>query len=269
VNFNDIQAVVCDMDGVLWRGDTPLDGMHDFFNFLHDNALPFMLATNNSGRSPAMYVEKIKRLGVDSVRAENIVTSGNATAAFLQGIYPPGTKVHVMGGPGLHDVIREAGFTLVDKGAEAAVIGLWPEMTYDHMRRAALAIRAGARFVATNPDPTFPTPEGLAPGTGSLVAAVQTATDVVPDVIGKPYAPMFDYVLERLGVPAENTLMIGDRLSTDILGGVNAGMKTALVFTGVNTPDDLVESDVQPTAAFDSIKALVTAWRYEGGKRRR
>jgi len=269
VKFDDIQGVVCDMDGVLWRGSEPLPGMTDFFALMHEINMPLMLATNNSSRTPAMYVDKLKGMGVATVTEANIVNSGLATANFLLNEYPIGADVHVFGGEGLHKIIADAGFNPVERGAEVVVVGLSFDFTYQQLAGAVLNIRAGARFIATNPDPTFPSPEGLIPGAGSLVAAVQVASDAEPEIIGKPYAPMFQFALQQMNTDPAATLMIGDRLTTDIEGGQNARMQTALVFTGVTTPDMLVESDIQPTVAYEGLDALVKAWHYEGGKRRR
>ncbi len=269
MNFEDIHGVVCDMDGVLWRGDSPLPGLTDFFALMHEADIPFMLATNNSSKSPAQYIDKFKRLGVHTVQQHNIVNSGLATVHFLQQEYPRGADVHVLGGAGLHDVVREAGFPLVDEGAEVVVVGMDFELTYEKARRATLQIRAGGRFIGTNPDTSFPSPEGLIPGTGSLLAMLTAATDVQPEVIGKPHAPMFAFALAQTGTAPEHTLMIGDRISTDIAGGAGMGMKTALVFSGVSEPTDLIDSDVQPDVAYEDLAALLKAWNYQGGKRRR
>jgi 4-nitrophenyl phosphatase len=269
VKFEDIRGVICDMDGVLWRGGELLPGMEAFFQLMHDADMPYMLASNNSSRSPAQYVEKIGGMGVNTVREDNIVNSGLATANFLTKEYPIGADVHVVGGDGLRQVIAEAGFPLVDDNAEVVVVGLEFDVTYEHLRRATLQIRAGARFIGTNPDPSFPSPEGLIPGAGSIIAAIEVATDVQPEIIGKPYAPMFEYALEKMGTDPAHTLMIGDRISTDIAGAVELGIKTALVFTGVTTPDELVQSDIQPDVAYEDLDALLKAWNYQGGKRRR
>lgn len=269
MEFENIRGVVCDMDGVLWRGMEPLPGLKLFFDMLHDMDAPFMLATNNSSKSPAMYVDKLHGMGVTTVREENIVNSGLATANFLLKEYPIGADIHVLGGQGLFDVIREAGFPIVEQGAEVVVAGLHFELTYDMVARATLEINNGARFIGTNADPSYPSSEGMLPGAGSLLAMLETATGITPEVVGKPHAPMFHYALEKMGTAPEETLMIGDRLTTDIEGGINAGMKTALVFTGVTSPELLVESDVQPDVAYEGLDALVKAWNYRGGKRRR
>jgi 4-nitrophenyl phosphatase len=269
LEFENIRGIVADMDGVLWRGTQPLAGLKPFFDMLYDMDAPFMLATNNSSKSPAQYVEKLRGMGIETVAEENIVNSGLATANFLLKEYPIGADVHVLGGVGLFDVVREAGFSIVEKNADVVVAGLDFDVTYDKVARAALEINAGARFIGTNADPSYPSQEGNLPGAGSLLAMLQTATGVSPEVVGKPHAPMFAYALDKMGTQPEETLMIGDRLTTDIEGGINVGMKTALVFTGVTTPDMLVESDIQPDVAYESLEALVKAWNYTGGKRRR
>jgi 4-nitrophenyl phosphatase len=269
VNFDDIQGVVADMDGVLWRGKEPIKGMHEFFELLYDADLPFMLATNNSSRTRTDYVNKLAGMGVTTVTEDNIVTSGTTTVEFLLKEYPIGADIHVLGGPGLHSMVREAGFNIVNEGADVVIVGLATDLTYDNLSRASVNIRAGGRFIATNPDKTFPTPDGLVPGNGALVAAVQAATDVEPEFMGKPYAPMFRTALDRLGTDPSKTIMIGDRLNTDIEGAIGVGMQTVLLLSGVTTTDDLTASDIQPDIAFESIMDVVKAWNYTGGKRRR
>ena len=269
MKFDEIHGVIADMDGVLWRGDQPIKGMQDFFALLADAALPFMLATNNSSKTPSDYIEKLAKMGVTTVTEANIVTSGTATVDFLLREYPIGADVHVLGGAGLHALIAEAGFAIVDNSAEVVVVGLDETLTYDKLKRATLNIRAGARFIATNPDITFPSPEGLAPGNGSIVAALQVATDATPEFIGKPHPPMFKTALATLGTDPASTLMIGDRINTDIQGAQAAGLQTILLLSGVTTTDDMTISDIQPVAAYESIADVVKAWNYTGGKRRR
>lgn len=261
MNFSDIEAVIMDMDGVLWTGDVALPGMADFFTRLRARGIPFALATNNSGKSPATYVQKLAKLGVPDVRDEQIVTSGTATAAYLQTRFPQGTAIHVLGGDGLRQVTAAAGFTLVDEGAAAVVVGLDPQLTYEKLKRAALLIRAGADFIATNQDMTIPVPEGLAPGAGSLVAALRASTEQEPIVtIGKPGAPMFESALQIVGTLPGHTLMIGDRLNTDIEGAVILGLKTALVLTGVSTRADADVAVRPPNGVYENLVALMDAW---------
>lgn len=255
----DITAVVSDMDGVLWRGDEPLPGLLEFFDLLQRQAVPYMLATNNSSKSPADYIRKLARLGVQTVPESAILTSGLATAAYLRERHPAGTRVHVLGGDGLRQAMTQAGFTLVDTDAAIVVCGLDWQLNYDKLQRAAYLIRAGALFVGTNPDTTFPMPEGLSPGAGSIIAAIAAATDREPLIIGKPHTPMFQAALELLGHPPAATLMIGDRLNTDIIGAAQVGMRTALVLSGITTSDELESAPVQPDLIYPDLLALVEA----------
>jgi 4-nitrophenyl phosphatase len=261
MNFSNIEAVVMDMDGVLWTGDVALPGLVPFFDLLRARGIRFALATNNSGKSPATYIEKLAKMGVLGVREDQIITSGTATASYLQTRYAPGTPVHVLGGDGLRQVMAEAGFQVVDQDARAVVVGLDPHLTYERLKRAALLIRAGAEFIATNQDRTIPVPEGLAPGAGSLIAALRAATDCDPAVtIGKPGAPMFEAALSLLETVPENTLMIGDRLNTDIEGAAQLGFKTALVLTGVSTRAEAESVATPPDGVYDNLVALISAW---------
>ncbi len=228
MHLSDINGIIMDMDGVLWRGDVALPGLADFFDFLHARKLPFILASNNSSRTRADYVAKLTKMGITRVTEAEIVTSGTATVDYVQMHYPPGSAVHVLGGDGLKAMMRAAGFSLTDD-ARIVVAGIDFDLTYDKLRRAARLIRDGADFIGTNDDATFPTDDGLVPGAGSILAALKTATDRQPFMIGKPNAPMFDAALRLLGTAPQSTLMIGDRLDTDILGAQQAGLKTALV----------------------------------------
>jgi 4-nitrophenyl phosphatase len=261
MNFSDIEAIVMDMDGVLWTGDVALPGLVPFFDLLRATNIPFALATNNSGKSPATYVQKLAKMGVLDVREDQIITSGTATASYLQTRYAPGTPVHVLGGDGLREIMSEAGFQVVDQDARAVVVGLDPQLTYEKLKRAALLIRAGAEFIATNQDRTIPVPEGLAPGAGSLVAALCASTDQEPLVtIGKPGAPMFEAAVRLLGTAPERTLMIGDRLNTDIEGAARVGLKTALVLTGVSTRAEAESSAHPPDGIYENLVALMDSF---------
>jgi len=266
MNFADIEAVIMDMDGVLWTGDVALPGMAACFAWLWARGLPFALATNNSGKSPATYVEKLAKLGVPGVLDGQIVTSGTATVGYMQAHYPPGSPIHILGGDGLRQVMAAAGFTLVEDGVRAVVVGLDPQLTYDKLKRAALLIRGGADFVATNQDMTIPSPDGLAPGAGSLVAALRATTEREPLVtIGKPGAPMFEAALRVVGTAPQHTLMIGDRLNTDIEGAARLGLKTALVLTGVSTRAEAEVANTPPDGVFDDLPALMAAWGSASG----
>ena len=269
MNFDNITAVISDMDGVLCRGSEKLPGMNRFFDLLREADLPFILLTNNSSRQPTEYVKKLADMGVSDISPDNIVTSTVATIQFLKREYPNGADVHVLGAPALHEMIADAGFNLVEMDSQVTVVAIDRDLTYEKLKVASFNVQNGARFIGTNHDTSFPSPEGLAPGSGSIITAVAVASGVEPQYMGKPHAPMFQIALDRIGADPATTLMIGDRLDTDISGAQHLGMQTALVLSGVTTPDGLVDSDVQPTVAYESMDALVTAWDYQGGKRRR
>jgi 4-nitrophenyl phosphatase len=169
----------------------------------------------------------------------------------------------VVGQEGLAQALAAAGFVLAhptDETADAVVAGIDFGLTYDKLRRATLFIRRGARFIGTNGDLTYPSEVGLVPGAGSILAAIQAATDVAPTVIGKPGRPMFDAAVARLGRPRERTAMLGDRLDTDILGAQRAGLKTILVTTGIDGRDAVEAKGIVPDAVYESLVELVAAW---------
>lgn len=262
MNFDTISGVILDMDGVLWRGEMALPGLDDAFAWLTERAVPYALLTNNSGKTQAQYIEKLARLGIHGVPAERILTSAVATADDLGRQYPAGTRVYVVGMDGLRHALDEAGFDIVDETSDAEIVvaGIDTGLTYATLKHAADLVRSGAEFVGTNGDLTFPAADGLNPGAGTVLAAIQAASGVAPRVIGKPARPMFEAALRLLGTPAERTLMVGDRLDTDIAGAQGAGLATALVLSGITTPDVLATAGVWPDVAYEDLSALVRAW---------
>jgi len=261
IRWSEIDAVISDMDGVLWLDDTPLPGLRELFARLDATRTPYMLATNNSSKTPADYVAKLLKMGIIAVPEAAIITSGTATAAIMRDRYPAGTTVYVVGGAGLRQLLVSAGFLLVERDARVVVVGLDVTLTYDKLKAAAFCLRAGADFIATNDDPALPTPEGLAPGAGSIAAAISTAAGRIPTVIGKPHHPMFNIALARLETRPERTLMVGDRLDTDIAGGAAVGLQTALVMSGVTDHALLADSPTQPDALYRDLADLVQDWQ--------
>ncbi len=256
--LTDITHLISDMDGVLYLGDEPMPRLQEFVAFLRRQAIPFILATNNSSRTPQQYVDKLARMGVE-IFPHEILTSGQATARFLARQYPPGSRVHVFGMASLKQVITDAGFVLADDDVAVVVASIDREITYEKLKRATQLIRGGARFIATNLDPTVPTEDGLAPGTGSMIAALQTASGVTPTAIGKPGAAMFELAMELMGAQPATTAMIGDRLDTDILGAQRAGLKTIFVLSGSNNRTEA--EPYAPDFIFDDLAALLDAWQ--------
>ena len=264
-------ALVIDMDGVLWHGETPLPGLNDFFDTLRGLELPFVLATNNAMKVAEDYTQKLANFGVE-VASERILTSSEATASYLKRTYPDVQEVYVVGEQGLHRAVKEQGFSIVSpeavrNGASAQVVvtGLAREsLTYELVAMASLLVRHGAELVATNADSSYPTELGMMPGAGALLAVITTSTGAEPTVIGKPNAAMFEEALERLGSAAQDTAMIGDRLGTDIKGAKAAGMQTVLVLSGVSSRDDIDSSGISPDFVFEDIQEVSRKLRENG-----
>ena len=250
-----IKALIIDMDGVLWRGDTPLPGFVPFFERLGQKQMPFILATNNASKTQAQYVQKLAKLGVQ-VSPDKIMTSSLATADYLKTQFRPGSKIYVIGTDGIRQAVAEAGFEIAEREVEAVVVGLDFGLTYDKLRTATLLINQGARFIGTNPDLTFPFEGGESPGNGAILAALSAATGQKPMVIGKPEPTIFHLALQRMGAAPDQTAMLGDRLETDILGGQQAGLKTILVLTGITRPEELAGSTIKPDWVFNSLDEL-------------
>ncbi len=259
-----IQNLILDMDGVLWRGETPMPGLAELFARLQQRQMGYMLATNNATKTAEMYSEKLARFGVD-VSPAHIVTSAEATAAYLRQAYDGQTAVtaYVVGERGLHDAITTQGFSImsanqVRNGArpDFVVVGFTRDATYKELAMGALAVQKGARFIGTNPDPSFPSELGPLPGAGALIGFIQIATGVEPTLIGKPGPIMFQQAMQRLGGTPANTAMVGDRLTTDILGAKNAGLQTILLLSGISTREDVEKLGIYPDFIFADIAEL-------------
>lgn len=270
-NLADARGVLFDLDGVVYLGSTPLPGAQAVFDWLEQNSRPFCLVTNNSTRTPRQYQDRLRAMGI-RVPLPTVFTSALATAQFLKRQYPDGAGVYVIGEVGLQEALAEDGFWMDEKRPSIVCVGLDQDLTYAKLQMACLAIRAGARFVGTNPDRTLPTEIGLVPGNGATLAALRTCTDVEPMVIGKPSATMIDLAIERIGVPKDSTVIIGDRLDTDIEAGAAAGITTVLVLTGVHRLSDVPDFPVAPDFVVENLiefqEALagrVVARRYRPG----
>lgn len=248
------------MDGVLYRGNQPLAGVAELLAVLDARGVAYACVTNNATMTPAQFSQKLAVMGI-TMPSERIITSPVATRRYLEGETRPGTPAYYIGMEGVRAAMFDDGFLVLDEQQpEFVVVGLDTEATYAKFRIATLAIRAGARFIATNADTSLPTAEGIVPGAGALQALLTAATGVTPFVIGKPSAPMFLLAIDVLGADPARTLTVGDRLDTDILGAKHANVASALVLTGVTTRADLAESDLQPDAVFEDLPALAAAW---------
>jgi 4-nitrophenyl phosphatase len=255
-----ITHLIIDMDGVLYRGDQPVPRLGEFFTFMRERPIKFVLATNNSTRTPQEYADKLAQMGV-TVSPDEILVSGQATARFLAREYPRGTRVHVFGMPALKQAMTDEGFTLADEDVQLVVASMDRSVTYEKLKRATLLIRGGARFIATNLDPTNPSEEGLIPGTGTMIAALETASGVKPQAIGKPQPTMYQLAMEQMGASSETTAAIGDRVDTDIIGGKKAGLTTICVLSGSS---DRAEAEAAETdMIFDDIAHLLETWKQQ------
>ncbi|MCA9970869.1 MAG: HAD-IIA family hydrolase [Anaerolineales bacterium] len=257
-----LKHLILDMDGVLWRGETPMPGLPDFFDTLRRLDIGFVLATNNATKTAAQYTDKLQRFGVD-VPAAQIVTSAEATAAYLRETYAAGTAVYVVGERGLHDALTAQQFAIVtaDQVRDGfvpalVVVGFNRHVVYRELAMGALAVHKGARFIGTNPDPSFPSELGPLPGAGALLAVIETGTGVAPTVVGKPGPIMFAQAMRRLGGTPADTAMVGDRLTTDIAGAKAAGLRGILLLSGISRMDDLTDSPIQPDAVYADITEL-------------
>ncbi len=274
--MQNIRGLILDMDGVLWRAHQPLGDLPTLFARLDAMGVRSVFVTNNATRSVAQYVEKLRALGVE-VSAERILNSAQAAAHFLRSAVPAGAAVYVLGEEGLVQTLKSAGFRIVNetqteaqaapasantnqdnqREVAAVVVALDRHGTYAKLREAALLVRRGALFVGTNPDRTYPTPEGLVPGAGALIAALEAATDQKAHIVGKPQPLLFQMALERLGTRPEETLVVGDRLETDIAGGQAAGCRTAVVLSGVTTREQAMQWRPSPDLIAPDFTAVV------------
>jgi 4-nitrophenyl phosphatase len=232
-----LKALILDMDGVIWRGDQPLGDLPAIFAEIKRRGYQIVLATNNATLSDDQYLVKLRKFGVE-LEEWQIISSPDVAANYLKKRYPDGGPVFAVGEAGMINTLAKYGFYQDNQDVLAVVAGLDRQVTYDKLARATLLIRSGAMFVGTNADRTLPMPEGLLPGAGSILAALQTATDVQPVVVGKPEPEIYLYALERLKTSPAETLIVGDRLDTDIIGAQKIGCHTALLLSGVAKETD-------------------------------
>ncbi len=260
----DVQAVLLDMDGVLWRESQPIVDLVDVFSRIDQLGWPVICLTNNSTKHPRQYLALLKEFGVD-LEEWQVISSSEAAAVYLQEKIPEESRVHVVGEHGLVEAVKMKGFRIHqgkrdDREVAAVVVGLDRKLTYQKIARAADHIRSGALFVGTNPDKTFPARSGVMPGAGTVVVAVETAAEQDAVMIGKPEKPFFQTALERLACDPQHVLMIGDRLETDILGAQKMGIQTAVVLSGIVSEEEAKQWQPAPNYIAEDIAALLDPW---------
>ncbi|MBB3909305.1 4-nitrophenyl phosphatase [Anoxybacillus rupiensis] len=246
------KGYLIDLDGTMYRGTECIAEAREFVKELHRRNIPYLFVTNNSSRTPMQVAEKLKSFDIPATE-QQIFTTSQATANYIFE-QKPDASVYIVGEDGIREALKEKGFTFAAEDAEFVVMGIDRTITYEKLAIACLAVRNGATFISTNGDIAIPTERGLLPGNGSLTAVVAVSTQVSPIFIGKPEKIIMEQALKVLGVPREETLMIGDYYDTDIKAGMNAGIDTLLVHTGVTTKELLKQYDQQPTYTADSLQ---------------
>jgi 4-nitrophenyl phosphatase len=257
-----IRGLILDMDGVLWKDNEPIGDIKYIFKKITDLGLRVVLATNNATRTVEQYQEKVCTFGVE-LEPWQFVNSAHATVSYLQNTFPGGGPIFIVGSEALTDTLRTAGYYHSEEEVLAVVAGMDRVLTYEKLRRATLLIRSGTPFIGTNPDKTFPTPIGLVPGTGAILAALQAACDQEPVICGKPAPEMYWIAMRRMHTLPMETLVVGDRAETDIIGAQAIGCRAALVLSGVtgaaqaqawSPPPDIIAPDL--TSVLDQLANL-------------
>ena len=253
-----IKGLILDMDGVLWRDNQALLDMPAFFSAVEKLKIRVVFATNNATRSISQYVDRMAGFGVN-VEPWQVVNSAIATADYLSKEFPQGGPVFVVGETGVIEALADKNFYLMKENEDpiAVVAGMDRALSYEKLTKAALLIRSGKPFIGTNPDLTFPTPRGLIPGAGAVLAFLEAATNIRPVMMGKPEPYLYRFSMERLGTLPEETLAVGDRLETDILGGQRANCPTVLVLSGVTSPSEAQRWQPKPNLVLPNLADLL------------
>lgn len=251
----DIECWLTDMDGVLVHENTPIPGASDLLEHWRSSGTPFLVLTNNSIFTPRDLSARLRNSGLD-VPEESIWTSALATADFLRS-QAPGGSAFVIGEAGLTTALHEAGFIMTETDPDYVVVGETRNYSFEAITKAIRLIGNGARFISTNPDATGPSTEGVLPATGAIAALITKAIGKKPYVVGKPNPMMFRSALNRIGAHSEVTGMIGDRMDTDIVAGIEAGLHTILVMTGISDRSEIEQYPFRPSEILGSVAELL------------
>ena len=258
MNLEELRArkgFICDMDGVIYHGNQLLPGVAEFVNWLNENDKRFLFLTNSSERSPKELRQKLQRMGLD-IGEEHFYTSALATAAFLKK-QAPGCTAFVIGAPGLLNALYDVGVTMNDVDPDYVIVGETASYNYEVITKAVRLVLNGARLIATNSDLTGPTEFGIAPACRSLVAPIELATGKKAYFMGKPNPLMMRTGLQLLGVHSEEAAMVGDRMDTDVIAGMESGLATVLVLSGCTSREEVDNYPYRPTYILNGVGEIV------------
>lgn len=247
------QGYLIDLDGTMYQGDEAIPFASDFVKALQEKQLPYVFVTNNSSKTQQDVAMKLKKLDIPA-EPKQIVTTSLATASYITENYGQ-SRCYVIGEEGIHKALQEEGHTITEtENCDVVVIGIDRNITYEKLAKASIAVRNGATFISTNGDKAIPNERGLLPGNGSLTAVISICTGVDPVFIGKPEAVIMKEALHVLGLKADEALMVGDNYATDIQAGIQAGIDTLMVFTGVTPFLEYEQLPVKPTHYVHNLK---------------
>ena len=263
IDFNAKRGFICDMDGVIYHGNRVLPGVVEFIDWLHREHKEFLFLTNNSGSTPLELQQKLARLGLD-VSAEHFYTSALATAAFLKE-QAPGCSVYAIGEAGLLNALYDAGITMNDVNPDYVVMGEGKSYSLESLTRAVNLVQRGAKLIGANSDVSGPIEDGIAPACRALVAPIEMATGKQAYFCGKPNPLMMRTGLNLLGCHSAEAVMVGDRMDTDVISGMESGMSTVLVLSGVTDRQTMEQFAYRPTVVLEGVGDIVTLARQQKG----
>ena len=255
IDFNKKKGFICDMDGVIYHGNRILPGVAEFIQWLHDEDKEYLFLTNNSGYTPRELNQKLARMGLD-VPEEHFYTSALATAAFLKE-QAPGCSVFAIGEAGLLNALYDAGITMNDVNPDYVVVGEGRSYSLDTLTKATNLVVAGAKLIGANSDVSGPIESGIAPACRALIAPIEMATGKQAYFCGKPNPLMMRHGLRRLGVSTDEAAIIGDRMDTDVIAGVESGIDTVLVLSGVTTREEMSKFPYRPRYVLNGVGDVV------------
>lgn len=255
INFNEKKGFICDMDGVIYHGNQILPGVAEFINWLHEEKKDYLFLTNNSSYTTRELKQKLSRMGLE-VTEDHFYTSALATASFLKD-QAPGCSVYAIGEAGLFNALYDAGITMNDVNPDYVVVGEGKSYSLDTLTKATNLVLRGAKLIGTNSDVSGPIENGIAPACGALVAPIEIATGKRAYFCGKPNPLMMRTGLKLLHCHSAEAVMVGDRMDTDVISGLESGMSTVLVLSGVSTHDTLQTYGYRPSAVLDGVGDIV------------